>query len=735
MFNRKKEENKAPINDNKKINISNDELIEIDASKKEMPTLEKIKNVKEETNLKDVKNLSTVEFFVDKIINKVTHGELDTQESDFEITYSRILSANSKKRVIAIQEYPEYVLPGHLEDIRNTVLQAIPVQVRSGANINIVSHIMPNNMPVIGNKKLDSSKRNFIAQAKTAYQDYLRQLSAQQTGRLGVQSYSGSLEGMKKRINRLYRRINSYEYVSKYKSSGGEITRSFIFFECCGDTIERCDQIAQLVIGNLTSRKYKFKEITELSEYMKRFGVAGLDVIENSKVGVAPTMMTTETTSSDMQYSEGIIRSEQGDVYVLSSIDTGYPVFISFSESSDSSNMLVLGKSGSGKTLLVKSMMLNALNHKGNTYNLIIDDFKGSEYTFDKYIDKTAVISMGISNPLFINTLAIPDYRKFGFPNPQAAYTLCFNSTIKLLATLTGTSNPDIEDGIYNVCTDIVDKAYIQAGVDKTLSASYIKSHQFKFREHLWDAIVNVTTASKTMASRHSPQVLGHVRASLEPYFMDRGAKSYMFENNLNIDEAMKLKVLIFDYGAQTAGGQGSMLDKEIESRLLMRNFFATLYAAKNKLNKEYTLIVAEEIQRQLNNKHLAKMLNDTVTGGRSSNISTILITNTITPLLESKSIDVGAIKENIKTILLGKVNEEVADKTMDFFGLQTAKSRVVKVITGLNEYQYSFLLAFDTGKVYDMTVGKVVIPKKLVNHEIFKSRDVEVVKTEEQKL
>lgn len=735
MFKRKNNKEEKPskktIKNNNKTN--QEELVKIETNKIDISNPGNIENVREEVKVDDVKNISTFEFFVDRIINKATHGELDVQESDFEITFSRILSANSKKRIIAIQEFPEYVLPGHLEAIRNTVLNSLPVEVRKGADINIVTHVMPDHTPVIGNKKLDSSKRNFIAQAKKTYQDYLRQLSAQQTGRLGVKSYVGSLDGVRSRIMRLYRRINSYEYLSKYKSSGGEITKSFIFFECCGDTIEKCDKVAELVIGNLVNGKYKFKEITELSEYMKKFGVAGLDVTEENKVGVAHTTLTTELTSSDMQYSEGIIRSDQGDVYVLTSLDTGYPVFISFSESADSGNMIILGKTGSGKTLLAKSIILNALNHKDNTYNLIIDDLKGSEYTFDKFIDKTAVISMGISNPLFINTLAIPDYKEFGFPNPQAAYTLCFNSTIKLLATLTGTTNPEMADAIYNVCTDIVDKAYIQAGVDKNLSATYDKSHQFVFREHLWDSIVNVTTSSKTMESRHSREVLGHVRASLEPYFMDRGAKAYMFDNSLNIDEAMKLKVLIFDYGVQTAGGQSSMLDKEIESRLLMRNFFATLYAAKNKLNKEYTLIVAEEIQRQLNNPHLAKMLNDTVTGGRSSNISTILITNTITPLLESKSIDVGAIKENIKTILLGKVNEEVADKTMDFFGLQTAKSRVVNIISGMNEYQHSFLLAFDTGKVYDMTVGKVVIPKKLVNHEIFKSRDIEVVKKKNQ--
>lgn len=716
-------------------NINNEEIKEIKTDNIDLSNSEEIKEVKPKSELKNVENLSTLDFFVEHFLNKFTHGELDSQESDFEVTYSRILSANSKKRIIAVKEYPEYILPGHLEKIRNIALNSIPESDRVGCSINIVTHVKPNTTPVLNNKKLESAKKNFISQASSDYQDYLRAYSAKETGKYGIQSYRGSLDGLRERILRLYRRINSYEYVSNYKGKGGELTNTFVFFECCGDTIEKCDKLTEIIIGNLINNKYKYKEVTELQEYLKKFGVAGLDLDSKTDIGVHYTELNTELTSSDIEYSEGIIRSQQGDVYVLSSLDTRYPVFISFSESSDSGNMIVLGESGSGKTLLVKSMILSALNHKGNTYNVVIDDLKGSEYTFDKFINKATVISMGISNPKFINTIAIPDYKKFGFPNPQAAYALCFNSTIKLLATLTGTSNKDKEDSIYNVCTDIVDALYIQMGVDKKLSTTYTKSHQVNFRQAIWEAISSVTTASSSMESRHGKQILGHVRASLEQYFTDKGSKAYMFDNPVNIDDALDMKVVIFDYGAQQAGGNESMLDKEIESRLLMRNFFSTLYSSKNKLNKEYTLIVEEEIQRQLNNPHLAKMLNDTVTGGRSSNTSTILITNTITPLLDSKNLDIGAIKENIKTVLLGKVKREVADRTIDFFGLETAKDRVIDVVSNVGNYEHSFLLAFDTGRVFDMTIGKVVIPPKLVKHDIFKSRDIEIIKTKKDVL
>ena len=59
-----------------------------------------------------------VDFYAEKILNKATRGSLDIQGSQFEISYSKILSETHKKRVIYIYEYPTKVYPGHLEALR-----------------------------------------------------------------------------------------------------------------------------------------------------------------------------------------------------------------------------------------------------------------------------------------------------------------------------------------------------------------------------------------------------------------------------------------------------------------------------------------------------------------------------------------------------------------------------------------------------------------------------------------
>ena len=62
--------------------------------------------IKEKTKNQSENKISMVDFYAEKILNKATRGSLDIQGSQFEISYSKILSETHKKRVIYIYEYP-----------------------------------------------------------------------------------------------------------------------------------------------------------------------------------------------------------------------------------------------------------------------------------------------------------------------------------------------------------------------------------------------------------------------------------------------------------------------------------------------------------------------------------------------------------------------------------------------------------------------------------------------------
>lgn len=688
-------------------------------------------NIKE---LNKTQRLSTLNYFTERLLNRITKGTLDIQGSAFEISYSKIMSETHSKRVIFIKEFPTNIYAGHLERLRLEAKKQISKEYVDKVDVNIIEHTMPNHISFVNNRKLKSSERNFRRQLIDLTSERISKVSKMLTGATVLGTNRDDISIMLKREERLKRKIYSYGSINKHQSSGGETLKSYIFVEVSGETTQMTDDLADIVIRLLSVNNYVYEEVTDLTDYLNMFGLASLKFQRKMKWDINPLTLTSDVNSVAPTYSEGIIRSEQGDIYIGNSMETGYPVFTSFSESADAANVLVVAGTGSGKTVLVKTITLGCLNHRNNTYNMVITDYKGGEWSsLVDTIDNTVEISMGIANPKFIDTIAIPDFKTYGFPDPQAAYYLAHGYTVKLLTTLVGTTDPMKLNQVQNICNDIVTRVYLYQGVDVKRPSTYYKSLNLNFSAVLWEAISYVTTRSGDMVTRHGNEMLKLVKTSLEYYFTSDGSKKFMFENSVDIEELMNSKLIIFDYGAQTAGGQGTLEKKEILAKILQKNFFTTLYSFKNKLREEYTIEVEEEVQRQLGDPLLVKELNDKVTGGRSSNRSTILITNTIGGLLNNKqSSDVNAIRENINTVMLGKVKKEVADQTMEYFDIMQAQSRVRNILTSNEGYKHAFLLAFNTGKVFDMCLAKVSLPKKIIDSKIFESRNVEEYEAKE---
>lgn len=670
--------------------------------------------------------VSVLDYFVEAALNKITRGSLDIQGTQFEISYSKVLSEKHKKRVIYIREFPEIVFAGHLELIRNNVYRQLPQTEREQVGIDIIEHSLPNRIRFINNKKMGNVETAFRRQRSQTIIDKNMKEANRRSG-TGWNSSRDDVTILDKRIARLNRKIDSHEVIKKHQARGGETLKTYLFIEVTGITLEQVDDVTDMVLGLLADNQYKYAEIFDLENYLKSFGLASLNYSLKPAIDLHPMTMTTEVSAVSQSYTEGIIRSEQGDVYMGHSIESGYPVFASFSESSDGANILMVASSGSGKTAYCKTMALSALNHKGNTYNIIVNDYKGGEWDkLAEIVKNSQVISMGINSPKFVNTLVIPDYKRYAFVKPETAYHLSATFTTKLLAILVGAQDPMKGAQVENICSDIVERTYNMNGVDVRQPSTYVRSQDFNFREALWSAITFITTESSDMELRHGKDLLALVKTSLEYYFSVSGSKNYMFANPVDIDSIMDSKFVVFDYGTQTAGGSGTMLDKEIEASMYQKEFFSSLYSAYNKLKKEYTMEFDEEVQRQLNNPVLMKSLNDKVTGGRSSNKINILIINAVEGLLGGDNPNASAIRGNMNTIILGRVKKSEAIATINYFGLEQAMSRVGHIITSNDKYQNSFLCAINTGKMYDMTVTKMRIPPHLYSTDIYKSKDVE---------
>ena len=559
---------------------------------------------------KKVKRVSMLNYYTERLLNKMTHGSLDIQGSAFEISYSKIMSETNKKRVIMIDEYPTYLSPGHLERIRLEAKRIMPEEDRDKVEINIIEHSMGHHIAFKNNRKLKSSERNFRRQLNDTTSEKIKRISQLHTGATMMGTSRDDISQIAIREERLKRKVYSFGHVNRHQAQGYETIKSYIFIEIIGETNQLTDDLADIVLNLLNSNNYKFEEVTDLQDYLENFGMASLKFQKKMKWDIHPMTLTTDVSSATPTYSEGIIRSEAGDVYMGNSLDTGYPVFISFSESSASSNVLILADSGSGKTVFMKMLTLGSLNHRGNTYNVVVTDYKGEEWdSLVEMIDKSEVISMGISNPKFINTLIIPDYKEYGFAEPRSAFDLAVGYTTKMLTTLVNVQDKLKTTQVQNICNDIVDYVYRVNGINVLKPSTFVKSKDLNFADELWTATEFICTKSEDMEVRHGKELLGIVKTALEYYFTTDGSKRYMFKNSLDMDSLMNLKFIVFDYGAQTAGGNSSMQENEIHMKILQKNFFTTLYSAKNKLKGQYTIEIEEEVQRQINSPLLLQQL------------------------------------------------------------------------------------------------------------------------------
>lgn len=672
--------------------------------------------------------VSTLGFLTELALNKATKGSLDIQGSDFEISYAKVLSETHQKRIIAILEYPIEVKAGHLEGIRKEVFRDIPPYQRKDIQIDISEHSIQHNIPVINNKKFKSAESNFRRQLSVNINDRNTKEAARRAGASTVGLSKDDPILLRKRIKRLERKVDSFGTVERNNTRGSKMVKTYTFVEISASNAELLEMTADKVQGVLAINNYKYKDVMgDVEKYLKSFGLGNLRYSKQIKdTPFLAQTLTTEITSLSTTYSEGIIRSKQGDIYFGHSIATGYPFHLSFSESTDAANILIVADSGSGKTVFIKTVALFAMNHKDTTYNLIINDYKGNEYLAFSRFDNSIKIPFGMDNPRFVNTLIIPDYKKYNLSEPEVAYQLAVASTEKRLRILVGQADIMQDSKTQSICGDIVKRIYLNNSVDIRKPETYKNINDLDFRDVIWEQVMFVTSESKDFEVRHGSKALQYVKTQLEPYFSPYGTKRYVFQNPISLDELMDLKIIVFDYGTQTASSSMVLSDKDIEEKIFQKDYITNLYSSVNKLKRQYTMEFDEEVQRKINNPLLLKALSSEISGSRSNNKINVLVTNSVAGFLDSKERDASAIRDNLNTVILGRCKPEVAEDVIRHFSLQTARDRIDGVLRGSGPFKNSFLCAVNTGTFYDMVVTSMRLPPKLLESDMYMSKDIE---------
>lgn len=669
---------------------------------------------------KEKRKSSVVEYMSNAVIDTFTEGTMDIQTEAFQITPTKIMG-DRYKRVMSIVEYPEWVAPGFLYEVRRQVRNEFGPQV----DVNIIFAGKGERIPFGPSKegkKVNKKERTF-KRDKQLIENELQKLYAQQEqGKVSERSNIGYKEDKLKRLNR---KTISYNFVDTYQKNRGNMLVGYQFIEVVASEMELTDDAYLRCKEILTSSEYVCADVRDLAGYLNNFGLAK-NLMSNRKTMFSGTMIPPSIKSAEKGFVSGIVRTNNACIYTGHDIESGYPVYTSFNEGTDAMNLLMLAKTRSGKTVAAKSMVSDALLNK--SYRALIHCAKGDEWA-NAFEDFKGAEILRIDNS-FINTLRIPDYRLLGLDDPKQAINMSQSITSAILTTL-ATENYEIE--LRNICEDITIKAIGMHGVNPEDPMTYSLADHINFRESIWTAI-EAMTGTVEVKKRHGDTNFFKVRRALEKYFHPKGSKAHYFTNPKNIEDIIEATCIVVDYATQTSSSKVSESTQERDAKYLQVDFLSSIYTIYNKANDLYTIEVEEEVATKLSNPFLAKNLNRKLSGEGSSNKSNILITAALGGLIvgtsddkESPSslamADIAAIRESINMLMIGKVKRSVAKAAIEAFALENVANEILAVASNKGKYQRAFYVNVDTMDQAVAGVTRFEIPDVLIHSDIYKSR------------
>lgn len=676
------------------------------------------------------KKTNVLEVFVEDTLNRFTNGDLEVQESSLEITYNRIHSEKFSKQVFQIIEFSNGINIGYLDDIKAMLRGDLPSSDKNLIDVYCTSYSKSNQQQLAsrkirGTEKAANKHLHTLYERKEEMQNPLKgvspflQAEAERDPRVrsSIEARKASrdeIEGINKKIEIQKKKIMSFDVVQNYQSNGGQCVDLYLFIELVSpdkNILSRCsDKLREYFIRN----SIIYREILSLDQYQKTFGIASLQPkVKKKGFNVVPFLTTSNIVCSDLGFKPGIIRTKNCEVFCGNNVENGYRFDISFTESGGAENYLVVGGTGSGKSVSVACMLATWMD---NPYaNILIRDYKGGEWSVfaNLFGNNSDIVKMDIDSSRFINPFKIPDYKVLGFNRPEAAYTLSSTFATKMLYSLIASDRVDNRQLLLNICNSIVTKVFMNNGVISDSYITYQKSKHINFRDDIWVALNDLLQDKETVVG-YGTKILMEVKKALIPYFDVKGTRRYLFETEIDLNTLLQKRVVVFDYNTQGASGKIATLPSELTCRMLQESYVETIYCALRKQQRQFTIVLTEELQEQLKDDLLLDVLQTAWTVGRSGNRINIAILNSLQEFMKSQDSRVSAIRTNTQGYIIGKCDSETHNLLETSLKIDNLKYSLQKVSEGRGIYNHSFLWYHKDHK-FDSVVAKYPLNDVLI--------------------
>lgn len=498
-------------------------------------------------------------------------------------------------------------------------------------------------------------------------------------------------------------------YIYNQVMSGHVFTNTYYFIQASARNKREMRKYTKDLGGLLGELGLFFQELHgNIGEYLDNFCPASYS--GNSMGKFRSMLMTDENLAGLLPYKTiGLI----GGKGLLMGIDelTGLPFLLDFFNSGTAQINMILGKTGCGKTYAAFAIALGLVG-LGLHFSAI--DIKGGEW--DKVSDfvKTLVIGMSGASSKFINTLRLDDLECTTEAEAMEVYDTAVRGTTRLfeIAVNLQKSEGNATD-LQAILNRAVSKVYSKCDVIQGNAVTYSRSKDLKYADVI-DVVNQLQMSSSYTAQQKMLCQLIVTRTS--DFFMPQGRYADAFRNELTLSDVLNSQAVIYNFNKNT----DVMLDTLDTLRVFMVQFLDGKKQSYRKQRKLHTAAFYEELQRCEKFGLLVDEISHKVTGSRSSNVIIFLLLNSITTFDSSAF---AAIKSNITTKIIGKMNSEDVQKLVDEFDCTPIESYLRDICEDeTNRLSHCFAIQYDVGIDTDKVLCRTVMPREMSEH--FNTRD-----------
>ena len=658
-----------------------------------------------------------VDMYASEIAAMLSRGRLvplsDLSYDEVQISYNYIGSLNTKHKVYCVSKFATEFNANITDELKQKIIAVYP-EVKLITQKTSVPFFYKTNT-----RQFVAAHANSIRNHESASK-FFNKLSpdVQERGyRMGSKIVNSNF------IKTMETDRMSYEYVKSMVTHNRLSLTYFMLHVIMPETIERADDyqdedpeetIANFIHDFAVEKNCIIKEVRDLREYISSLSPIGYLTPKALFSNINANLFAPPNFSAHMDYTQGVEGKSGVDYGIV--LDTNTPLCLDTKSSSFAQVFLITGKTGFGKTNIMKSALEQ---HLLLGDYLDVCDFKGKDYSGLLRLYPQLMKRVDMDEGSYPNLFDLSN-----FPNPtdstlDSVIGYIVNSLI-IMMELQGNEVDKYIKQIDDLLTTLTKNYFVSKGVYDEVHShkNSIVCNYFDF----WGYASNIMNTSPSIREDYK-DVIPLALKRLSMYFTPHGARSNYLKRQLNLSEFIDAQGVIYAFNVLE---KIDSADVKTQLSYLFMNAISNI--RNNKIVSEHKMqvVTIEEFQVASNALGMLRTVAKQASVSRSANVTLYILLNDIgifqteskggkLLVTEAESKALNTIKACFTSYFIGFMNKENVQQVRELFDIKEILPNIetINSNTSNDESKFNFAFKYDTGNSTGYGTMRSMLPDK----------------------